>query len=160
MVEEIKQRNRAVPNLDSIAELDAKYQLLQAEIELLKLRCTQLEFEQTKNVQYEKRIADLQKSNEILVNQNNALLKQSQYLQTNLVYHLKALGQTPIELPPINLTDQIISSTNLPPAITSAYDPENSPGMSLDTETDSTDLTEDSQAFGPAPTLSLNQSTG
>ena len=156
VVEEIKQRNGKVPSMGVISELNAKYQQLQAEIDLLKLRCTQLEFEQTKNVQYEKRIADLQRSNEILVNQNNELLKQSQYLQTSLVGHLKRLGQTAIDLSQANLSDQIISSTNLPPAITSAYEPAISPGMSLDTETDSTDL--DSHAFGLAP--SLTQSTG
>ena len=170
VVEEIKQRNRlTLPNLGSINELEAKYQQLQAEIDLLKLRCTQLEFEQTKNVQYEQRIADLQKQNGILVNQNNELLKQSQYLQTNLVYHLKRLGQTAIDLPsanladglsgnlPGNLSDQIISSNNLPPAITSGYDSANSPSMSLDAETD-LDSRLDGQAF--APTANLTQSTG
>lgn len=157
-VEEIKQRNRKTPNPNNMVELDAKYQQLQVEIDLLKLRCTQLEFEQTKNVQYEKRIADLQKCNQMLVNQNSELLKQSQYLQSSLVYHLKSLGQPAIDLPPTNLTDQIISSTDLSAAITSGYDPANSPGMSLDTETDSTDLTEDHQAFGPV--ANLGQSTG
>lgn len=156
-VEEIKQRNRVVPSLGNITELEARYQQLQAEIDLLKLRCTQLEFEQTKNVQYEARIAELKKSNEILANQNNELLKQSQYLQANLICHLKRLGQAAIDLPPAalagNLSDQIISSTNLQPAITSGYDLANSPGMSLDAETDL-----DGQAFAPTP--NLTQSTG
>lgn len=158
-VEEIKRRNRKMSNSNNMAELDAKYQQLQVEVDLLKLRCTQLEFEQSKNVQYEKRIADLQKVNQMLVNQNTELLKQSQYLQTSLVYHLKTMGQPAMELPSANMTpDQIISSTDLSAAITSGYEPNNSPGMSLDTETDSTELIEDNHAFGQVP--NLGQSTG